>query len=50
MSDKFSFVGEGKMTLEDASNFVKLFQMNQIEAELACDKTVKKFKLTIEEV
>lgn len=49
MADKIVFTGVGKMTLEDASNFAKLFQMNQIEAELANDKTVKTFRVTIVE-
>ncbi len=49
MSDKFVFVGVGKMKEADVANFIKLFEMNKLEADLAHDQTVKTFKLSITE-
>ena len=47
--DKFVFVGTGLMTKEDVDNFIKLFEMNKVEAELSHDKSVKQYTLRIEE-
>lgn len=49
MAERLVFTGSGLMTKTDVKNFIKLFEMNQVEAELSNDKSTRCYTITITE-